>query len=79
MPLSALARAEEKFATPKPEKAQRRQEQRDAYLSKQGTTNTTNWAAIAGGVFLGPAVVILGYAIASGYLDSLGASWRVGQ
>ena len=70
--------AEEGFKAPDPGKMQRRQEQRDAYLSKQGTTNQTNWAAIAGGVFLGPAVVILGYAIASGYLDSINSGWRAG-
>ena len=52
--------AEERFSSPNKDMTQRRKEQREAYLSKEGTTNTTNWAAIAGGVFILPTLLILG-------------------
>ena len=54
---------------------QRRQEQREAYLSKEGTTNQTNWIGLAFGLILLPAFVILGYAIQSGFLDQV--RWRL--
>lgn len=55
---------------------QRRQQQREAYLSKEGTTNTTNWLALAFGLVLVPAGAILLYAIQSGFLDEVRSPQR---
>ena len=49
----------------------RRQEQREEYLSKPGTTNTTQWLLLAFGLVLVPAAAILLYAIQSGFLDEV--------
>lgn len=56
----------------------RRQEQREAYLSKPGTTNQTNWLFVGVGVFLVPAALILLYAVQSGFLDEINSGWRQG-